>query len=108
NDGTWRGLSKGTVISWSHDGKSVTAEPPIADTVYQRTTLSFDPQKKEKDAQPAGTEMIDGIDCNHFHFTDANNGDSHDVWISRATGDLVKTKIIPSAQFRAMRKDFTM
>ena len=108
NDGNWRGLSKGTVISWSRDGKAVTAEPPIADTVYQRTTLSFDPQKKEKEAEPAGTEMVDGIDCNHFHFTDANNGDSHDVWISRATGDLVKTKIVPSAQFRSMRKDFTM
>ena len=108
NDGRWLGLSKGTTISWSRDGKAITAEPPIADTVYQRTTLSFDPQKKEKDAQPAGTEMVDGVDCNHVRFTDANNGDVHDVWISRATGDLVKTRIVPSSQFRSMRQDFTM
>lgn len=108
NDGKWLGLSKGSTIAWSRDGKAIGTEPPIADTVYQRTTLSFDPQKKEKEAQPAGTEMIDGIDCNHLRFTDANNGDTHDVWISRATGDLVKTKVVPSAQFRPMRQDFTM
>lgn len=108
SDGAWLGLSKGTTIDWSRDGKHVTSEPPIADTVYQRTTLSFDPQKKEKEAQLAGTAMVDGIDCNHYRFTDANNGDVHDVWISRATGDLVKTKIVPSAAFRAMRKDFTL
>ena len=108
NDGTWKGLSKGAAIEWWRDGKRVTAEPPIADTVYQRTTLSFDPQKKEKDARLAGTEKVDGIDCNHYRFTDANNGDLHDVWISRTTGDLVKTKIVPAAAFRSMRNDFTM
>jgi hypothetical protein len=108
HDGDWLGISKGTVISWLRNGKRVTAEPPIADTVYQRTTLSFDPQKKEKEAQLAGMEMVDGVDCNHYRFTDANNGDTHDVWISRASGDLVKTKIVPSAAFRSTRKDFTM
>ncbi|MCU1348555.1 MAG: hypothetical protein JWO56_1585 [Acidobacteria bacterium] len=44
SDGNWIGASKGTAISWSRDGKRVTAEPPIADVVYQRKTLSFDPQ----------------------------------------------------------------
>jgi len=108
SDGEWIALSKGTAISWFRNGKRITAEPPVADTVYQRTTLTFDPQKKEKDAQLAGRQRMDDVDCNHYRFTDANNGDAHDVWISRSTGDLVKTKVVPSAAFRSMRKDFTM
>jgi len=108
NDGNWIGVSKGTSISWSRDGKHVTAEPPVVDRVYQRTTLSFDPQKKEGAARLEGTERVDGTDTNHYRFTDANNGDTHDFWIDRATGNVVKMKVVPSAAFRATRHDFTM
>jgi hypothetical protein len=108
DDGDWIASSKGMTIAWFHDGKRVTAEPAIADTIYQRTTLTFDPQKREGDAQLTGTEMVAGIDSNRYHFTDANNGDGYDVWVGRASGDIVKLRVAPSSQFRTARSELTM
>jgi Domain of unknown function (DUF4412) len=108
SDGEWLGIAKQSGIVWYRDGKRVNGEPAIVDDIYQRTTLVFDPQKKEREAKLGGVETIDSIDCNHYRFTDANNGEVHDVWISKSTGDFVRIGSVAPPQFRSIRPDFTM
>jgi hypothetical protein len=108
NDGQWVGLSKQSGIVGYRNAKRVNGEPPVVDDLYQRTTLVFDPQKREGEAKLGGVETIDGLECNRYHFTDANSGEQHEVWVSKSGGDLVKTKIVVPAQFRSVRRDFTM
>jgi hypothetical protein len=108
SDGDWVGISKQSGIVWYRSGKKMNSEPAVVDDLYQRTTLVFDPQKREGEPKLEGVETIDGIECNRYRFTDANSGEVHEVWVSKSGGDLVKTKSAVSAQFRSVRRDFTM
>jgi hypothetical protein len=92
DDGEWNAEARAAGVVWSRGGKRVTSAPPIADRLWQLTTLYIDPQKKEGEAQRTGTEPIGGEDCIRYHFTDANNGAGHDVWVSTSDGHIVALK----------------
>jgi len=93
NDGEWLGVVKVTGLVWYHrEGPGWTPDrkpPEFADRVYQRATVAVDPQKKEGDAQLAGTEA----DLNHYKFTNAITGDAHEVWVSRRDNHIAKIAI---------------
>ncbi len=108
SDGEWIGMSKRSGIVWYRNGTRVNGEPAVVDDLYQRTTLVFDPQKKEGEPKLDGVETVEGIECNRYRFTDANSGESHEVWIGKSNGDLMKTKIVVPAQLRSVHRDFTM
>jgi hypothetical protein len=81
----WRATASAEGVTWekrSAAGWSPAAAPAFGNRVYQRVTLAFDPQKKESEAQLVGSD--DKV--NHYRFTNANTGELHDVWVSRATG----------------------
>jgi hypothetical protein len=86
----WVGEAKKAGVVWSRNGAHQQSPPEFTNRVWQRTTMVLDPQKKEGKAQLAGEETIGGEDCNHVHFTNANNGDANDVWVSRRDGHVVK------------------
>ncbi len=91
NDGvTWTGEAKHQGVVWSRNGEHELSPPDVVNHVWQRTTTVLDPQKKEGSPQLAGTETISGEPSNHYHFTNANNGDANDVWISTRDGRIVK------------------
>lgn len=90
NGATWTGEAKPAGVVWSRDGKHELSPPDITNRVWQRTTMVLDPQKKEGAAQLAGVEPIAGEPCNHYHFTNANSGETNDVWVSKTDGRIVK------------------
>jgi hypothetical protein len=92
-DGEWTAEAKSTGVVWTHGGRRETSEPAIADRVWQRTTMYVDPQKKEGEPQRAGNEKAGGQDCIRYHFTDANSGDAHDVWVSTTDGHIVQMNV---------------
>ncbi len=89
---TWIGEATRSGVVWSRNGKHEQTPPDVTNRVWQRTTMVLDPQKKEGSAQLAGAETIGGEACNHYHFTNANNGEPNDVWISKRDGRIVKWK----------------
>jgi|GEM_PF-549194 len=80
-------------LAWTRNGKPLPSPPPLLERTWQRATLYLDPQKKEGKAQLAGTDTTAGIYCNIYRFTNANNGDRHEVWVSRDDGHLVLAKV---------------
>ncbi|HXA17194.1 MAG TPA: hypothetical protein VN380_09395 [Thermoanaerobaculia bacterium] len=87
---TWTGEAKPAGVVWSRDGRHELSPPDLTNRVWQRTTMVLDPQKKEGTAQLAGVEPIAGEPCNHYHFTNANSGETNDVWVSKTDGRIVK------------------
>lgn len=93
NNGEWKAETHPGGLLWTHDGKRASG-PDYADRIYQRTTLYLDPAKREAWAQRLDDDTpVNGVLCNHYHFTDANSGDPHDIWVSRETGDIVRMRI---------------
>ncbi len=93
DDGLWSAEAKAAGVIWTHGGQRTASEPPVAGRIWQRTTLTIDPQKKEGEAQRAGTETVAGEECIRYRFTDANNGDVHDVWVSTHDGHIAQIKV---------------
>ncbi|HEX7149868.1 MAG TPA: hypothetical protein VF618_00150 [Thermoanaerobaculia bacterium] len=95
--GEWLGVSRKTGVHWYRkNGSGWAAEkapPELANSVWQRTTLAFDPMKKEGEAQPDGSETIDGVPHNRFRFTNANTGDVHQLTVNTIKGNIAKLKI---------------
>jgi hypothetical protein len=89
---TWIGEAKHQGVVWSRNGAHDASPPDVVNHVWQRTTMVLDPQKKEGSPQLAGTETISGEPCNHYHFTNANTGESNDVWVSTRDGRIAKWK----------------
>lgn len=90
---TWVAEAKHAGVVWSRNGKHELSPPEITDRVWQRTTMVLDPQKKEGNPQLAGAETVSGEPSNHYHFTNANSGESNDVWVSTRDGRIVKWTI---------------
>lgn len=86
----WIGEAKHQGVVWSRNGVHELSPPDVVNRVWQRTTTVLDPQKKEGSPQLAGTETVSGESCNHYHFTNANSGESNDVWVSTRDGRIVK------------------
>jgi hypothetical protein len=95
--GEWLGIARKTGVHWyRRNGSGWTAEkapPELANSVWQRTTMAFDPMKKEGEAQADGSEPIDGVPHNRFRFTNANTGDVHQLSVSTTKGNIAKLKI---------------
>ena len=91
-DGKWSAAPQPNGLVWTHDGQHATP-PPELERLQQRLTLFLDPQKKEGAPQLAGSEPIAGITTNHFRYTDANNGEPYDVWVSMADGHIVQMTV---------------
>lgn len=75
-DGTWIAAAKPEGLVWYREESGTRARaaaPNGADRLWQRVTVAFDPQKKEGDAQ---------LDGDRFRFTDANTGNTHEVWVN--------------------------
>ena len=87
---TWIGEAKKAGVVWTRNGKHELSPPDITNRIWQRTTMLLDPQKKEGKPQFVGAETVNGESCNHYHFTNANNGEANDVWISAKDGRIVK------------------
>jgi hypothetical protein len=104
---TWTGVTRPKGILWYRNGKR-TAPSEMVESVWRHTTLILDPQKREGSAQPSGSAIVNGADCNRFAFTDANTGDKHEAWVDRQSGDLVRWRIVPGPQFRSLRHEFDM
>ena len=88
----WTGEAKHQGVVWSRNGTHEMAPPALTNEVWQRTTMVLDPQKKEGSPQLAGVETIGGEPSNHYHFTNANSGETNDVWVSTRDGRIVKWK----------------
>jgi hypothetical protein len=99
-DGDWLAQTTARGVAWFHRAGSWKSaqEPAIADRIFQQMTLWVDPQKREPAPLFAGNDSIEGIDCNHYRFTNANSGDTHDVWVSRVDGHLVRTSTTPKPE----------
>jgi len=91
-DGHWIAEPRPTGIAWMREGQKATPSPEM-ERLYQRLTLYLDPQKKEGVPSLAGVEPLAGTNTNHFRFTDANNGESYDVWTSLTDGHIVQMKV---------------
>ncbi|HEX8619164.1 MAG TPA: hypothetical protein VF911_16405 [Thermoanaerobaculia bacterium] len=92
NGEEWRASSGPRGITWERRNGgswSAAAAPAYGNRVYQRVTLAIDPQKKEGSAQLAGTEGT----TNRYRFTNANNGDVHEVWVAQGDGHVERMKI---------------
>jgi hypothetical protein len=87
---TWIGEAKHQGVVWSRNGTHDVSPPDVVNHVWQRTTMVLDPQKKEGPPQLVGTEPISGEPANHYHFTNANSGESNDVWVSTRDGRVMK------------------
>jgi hypothetical protein len=90
---TWIGEARHQGVVWSRNGAHELSPPDVANRVWQRTMMVLDPQKKEGSPQLAGTETLSGEPAKHFHFTNANNGEANDVWVSTRDGRLMKWKM---------------
>ncbi len=86
----WTAEAKKTGVVWSRNGKHEQSPPDFMNRVWQRTTMVLDPQKREGAPQLVGTERIAGEPCNHDRFTNANNGEANDVWVSALDGRIMK------------------
>lgn len=75
-------------VIWTRDGKPA-KEPPNGGRIFQRLTLAIDPQKKEGEAQLAGTEG----ELNHWRFTNAVTGDVHHVWVSSRDNHIARVTV---------------
>lgn len=95
--GEWLGVARKTGVHWyrrnGNGWAPDNAPPELANSVWQRTTLAFDPMKKEGEAQADGTETIDDVAHNRFRFTNANTGDVHQLSVSTTKGNIAKLKI---------------
>jgi len=91
-DGKWAAEAKTTGLGWTRNGQKATP-PPELERLHQQLSLFLEPQKKEGAPQLAGTETVAATLCNHFHYTDANNGDAYDFWVSLADGHIVQMRI---------------
>jgi hypothetical protein len=80
-------------LSWTRNGKPLSSPPALLERTWQHVTIYLDPQKKEGKPQLAGTDTTAGVYCNIYRFTNANNGDRHEVWVSRDDGSLVLAKV---------------
>lgn len=88
----WRAFSGPRGITWElkKNGVWTPAEAPeYGNRVYQRVTLALDPQKKEGAAQLADSTGT----TNLFRFTNANTGEVHEVWVTKANGHIERMKI---------------
>ncbi len=83
--GEWTAESKHGAIAWTKSGKPSTPMPEL-ERLYQRLTIYLDPQKKE-----GAPQLVDsGGNANHYHFTDANNGEVYDVYVAKDDGHIVR------------------
>lgn len=87
----WRASSGTRGVVWERRGANGWTEesPEFGNRVYQRVTLAFDPQKKEGSASLVESDAR----SNHYRFTNANSGEIHDVWVSRAGGHVERITI---------------
>ncbi|HET7433541.1 MAG TPA: hypothetical protein VFN10_02380 [Thermoanaerobaculia bacterium] len=75
-EGTWIAAAKPEGVVWFREERGTrarTATPDGGDRLWQRVTIAFDPQKKE------GAPLFED---GHFRFTDANTGNTHQVWVN--------------------------
>lgn len=92
NGEQWRAAAGAQGVAWERrSGSSWTPTdmPPWGNRLYQRVTVVFDPQKQEGSAQLAGSEG----ETNHYRFTNANTGEVHEVWVSKADNHIERMKI---------------
>jgi hypothetical protein len=89
---TWIGEAKHQGVVWTRNGVREQSPPAFADYAWQRTTMVLDPQKKEGAPQFVGADPTAGGLARHYHFTNANNGEENDVWVSATDGRIVKWK----------------
>jgi hypothetical protein len=87
---SWLGEAKPAGVVWSRNGKHQQSTPDFTNLVWQRTTTVLDPQKKEGAPQLADAKPLRGETFNHYHFTNANNGEANDVWVSTGDGRITK------------------
>jgi hypothetical protein len=87
----WRAGSGPQGVVWERRGASgwSAESPEFGNRIYQRVTLAFDPQKKEGSAQLVTSDAT----TNHYRFTNANSGEIHDAWVSRADGHVERITI---------------
>jgi hypothetical protein len=84
----WTAETKPNGVIWSRGGKE-SAPPPQGGRIFQRVTLTLDPQKREGEAQLAGTEG----ELNHWTFTNNVTGEPHHLWVSTRDGHIARMKI---------------
>ncbi|MEA2491551.1 MAG: hypothetical protein QOH21_3343 [Acidobacteriota bacterium] len=102
----WLATAKPTGVTWyrRNAGKWQHATPPVyGDRVYQRVTLAFDPQKKEPEPILAGGDAA----TNLYRFTNANTGETHELWIAKKDGHVERVKIGDAVEitFTELRAD---
>ncbi len=93
DDGEWTGETKSAGVIWTHRGQRTPGEPAVVDRVWQRTTLYIDPQKKEGAAQKVKEDWLNDVPAIQYRFTDANNGDVHDVWVDKRDGHILQINV---------------
>ncbi len=85
--GEWSAQARAGGIAWTRSGKAATPAPEL-ERLYQRLTLWLDPQKKE-----GGPQLVDAKgSTNHYHFTDANSGETYDVVVAKDDGRIVELR----------------
>ena len=89
---TWIGEAKHQGVVWTRNGVREQSAPAFADYAWQRTTMVLDPQKKEGSPRFVGADPLAGSLAKHYHFTNANNGEQNDVWVSTTDGRILKWK----------------
>lgn len=92
NGEQWRAAAGEQGVTWERRSGSTwtsAAMPAWGNRLYQRVTVAFDPQKREGSAQLAGSEGT----ANHYRFTNANTGEVHEVWVSKAGNHIERMKI---------------
>lgn len=92
----WVAASKRAGVVWYRKQGSQWAHstPPAGfDRLFQRVTLYFDPQKREGIRSFVAMEKVGDEAAAHYTFTNANTGDVHDVWVSRADNRIAKMTI---------------
>jgi hypothetical protein len=93
SDGAYTVEPRISGLAWTRNGKPLQSPPTLLERTWQHVTIYLDPQKKERKAQLAGTDTTAGVYCNIYRFTNANNGDRHEVWVSRDDGSLMLAKV---------------
>lgn len=91
NDAEWLAEATPQGVTWKRrKGESwQTADAPgYGARIFQRVTVAFDPQKKEGVPLLISSEG----DTSLYHFTNANSGELHEVWVRR-DGSIARMKI---------------